>query len=273
MPELPEVETIRRSLEPFILGRTIQSVAVHLSKTVTGLSPDAFIRTLTGKKVLALGRRGKYLLITLSEGWTLRVHLRMTGHFICTSTPAVAGPHTRVEFFLDNGCHLVFDDQRTFGTMTLAQNGCFDPSGFDHLGPEPLSEAFTPEHLIRVAGKRHAPIKSILLNQALIAGVGNIYADESLFLAGIAPSRPASSLTLHEWAALHQAINQVIQDGIRHRGTSIQSYMDADGRTGTYQDHLSVYQRDGHPCPRCHTPVIRIVIAGRGTHFCPQCQR
>ncbi len=273
MPELPEVETIRRGLVSTVQGRTITAASVYRTKIIQVPSPDEFVHLIPGRTITAINRRGKYLIFTLSGGYAMVAHLRMTGQFnYCPAdTPLVKA--TVVVFNLDNGWDLRFVEPRGFGVLYLLPEADLDTvPGLNRLGPEPLSPDFTPAYLAQVLSNKKATIKSLLLNQDLIAGIGNIYADESLFRAGIHPERIAASLTPAEIEALWQAIRTELAAGIEHRGTSVQSYFDVDGRKGSYQELLKVYRRTGQPCPVCGTLISRIKVAGRGTHFCFHCQ-
>jgi len=273
MPELPEVETVRQGLQQTVVGHTIMDATVLLPKTVRHASPEDFSRTVAGCRIETIHRRGKYLLIFLSGSWCLVVHLRMTGRFDYLPNATPCHPHTRVILHLDRGWDLRFVDMRTFGVMELVAADAWDTlPGLAALGPEPDSAEFNATYLSEKARNRTLPVKAFLLNQTVVAGVGNIYADESLFRARIHPESPAGCLSLPDWERLSQAIRETLADGITHRGTSVQSYLNLDGRPGSYQDCLQVYQQTGQPCPRCGTLIIKNRTAGRGTHFCPACQ-
>ncbi len=271
MPELPEVETIRRGLEKTVLGHCITGTRILLPKAVLPLTPAQFDQAVTGRSITAVGRRGKYLLIYLSEGLCLVAHLRMTGSFSYVRTNEPVHPHTRIILQLDRAMELRFMDMRTFGGIQAVDDLSAVP-GLSALGPEPLSAQFTPQWLHERAKGRTISVKGFLLDQKTAAGIGNIYADESLHQAGIHPQRPAGSLSLQEWVRLCQSIRATMAAGIRHRGTSVQNYQNLDGRPGAYQDRLQVYQRTGQPCFQCGTAIEKIRVAGRGTHFCPICQ-
>ncbi len=273
MPELPEVETVRRGLAQFVAGHTITDTVVYLPKAVRSMTSEEFKRSVAGQTIRSVGRRGKYLLIHLSGGISLVVHLRMTGRLEYVPSDSPLHPHTRIVLHLDRGYDLRFMDMRTFGGMeAVADKVVSDHTGLSRLGPEPLSRDFTPEYMMNCARKRPGPVKGMLLNQDIAAGIGNIYADESLFQAGIHPCRAANSLSLAEWTSLCQAVRSSLKAGIRHRGTTVQNHQNLDGRPGSYQQRLKVYDRTGKPCPRCRTPIQKTRTAGRGTHFCPHCQ-
>lgn len=270
MPELPEVEYVARQLRDELVGRTIAAVDVLWPRAVEGLHPRALADRVVGQRVRAVGRRGKYVLVTLSSGDVLLVHRRMSGNLLLRKSNE-DDPYARVSFTLGDGRRLVFSDPRKFGRLRLvATEGL--PAVLGALGPEPLDDAFTPEALAtRLAGRSRA-IKALLLDQAAVAGLGNIYADEALFRAGIHPLRPAASLTRADVAALHAAIREVLLTGIEHGGTTFGRHRDAFNEAGTNVDHLEVYRRTGQPCRRCGTALQRIMVAQRGTHFCPVCQ-
>lgn len=274
MPELPEVETIRRGLAATVMGKMIVEAEVLIEKIIKAPNPDTFSRLAAGKRITGIKRRGKYLLLELSAGYTLVAHLRMTGQFNYCPPDTPIRKSTVVIFRLDDGHDLRFIEPRGFGVLYLVPSADLRTvPGLNRLGPEPFSPEFTVKYLTRVLRDRRAKIKSLLLNQSLIAGIGNIYADESLFRAGIHPERTAASLSPAETERLHQAIQTEIASGIEHRGTSVQSYFDVDGRKGSHQEYLKVYRRTGQPCPNCGAPIQKTKVGGRGTHYCPECQR
>jgi formamidopyrimidine-DNA glycosylase len=275
VPELPEVETIRRQLAEVLTDRTFRRVRVDDPLIVSPDSPDRFRRAVEGRRVLDVGRRGKYLLLRLDSGDTLAIHLRMTGrlHFSANGT-AESDRHRRARFELEGGGALDFSDIRRFGRAWILPT---DPAGADRywhakLGVEPLERAFTAARLAEVLRGRTAPIKASILDQRLVAGVGNIYADEALFQAGIHPTRPAGSLGADEIAALRKAIRDRLRAGIRSGGASIDRYRDTIGRSGSMQNLLRVHLHEGDPCPRCGTPIVKTRVAQRGTYLCPECQ-
>ncbi|AEF93896.1 Formamidopyrimidine-DNA glycosylase [Desulfotomaculum nigrificans CO-1-SRB] len=275
MPELPEVETVVRSLEKHLAGLTITAVDVFMPKVIRSPKPEVFAERIVGKQLQKkLGRRGKYLLLHLSDGLTLVVHLRMTGRLVYCDAEAPVEKHTHVIFHLDNGKQLRFTDQRQFGRMQLVPTSEVNElSGIKDLGPEPLDESFTRDFLKKEIRRRRTRIKPLLLDQCFIAGLGNIYADEALFRARVHPERIASDLSPREIARLHKAIVEVIAGGIKHRGTTFRDYVDGEGRAGSYQQHLKVYNRENLPCPHCGKPIARIKVAGRSSYYCPCCQK
>lgn len=275
MPELPEVETVRRSLEPAIVGQTIAGLSVGaFAGVLGGMDPSIAAALATGRTISSVRRRGKYLLLDFAGGGGIEIHLRMTGQLqiALRDDPPLRFEHAAIQ--LANGTDVRFADQRKFGRVIVHAS---DPElGLKtKLGPEPLAAAFTADLLAAILEKRRAPIKSVLLDQRAIAGIGNIYADEALFRTGIHPLRPANSLTGEEVRRLHRNIRLVLRQGLERRGTSFSSYRDAKGQTGTNQEFLLVYGRgrSGLPCPRCKKPLHFLVIGARTSHFCPNCQR
>jgi formamidopyrimidine-DNA glycosylase len=271
MPELPEVETIRRQLAPHLEGRTIVRAQILDPRWTRPWDPKPVQRALRGALVEELTRSGKYLVWSLSGDRYLLVHLRMTGSLLFD--PAADTPHTRVRFELDAGHRLIYDDPRRFGTGHLLRGAAArDAYLAERIGIEPMTPEFTVEHLRALARGRRAPIKSFVLDQRRIAGVGNIYADEALFRAKIHPLRPAGRLTAAQWAALRQGIEESLQAGIDAKGASIDDFRHIDGARGSFQDRFLIHTRVGEPCVRCGTPVKKIVVGGRGTYVCERCQ-
>jgi formamidopyrimidine-DNA glycosylase len=274
MPELPEVETIRRDLENLIQGKAIKDIRLYYDGFIKYPGKDEFVANLTGKKVRATGRRGKYLFLHLSEGFSLVVHLRMTGRILYHPQGAPPDKHTHGVFLFAGGGELHFHDVRKFGTMWLITSEtlcCI--TGLAALGPEPLEEEFSAGGLCQQCQKTRSSIKSLLLSQKAAAGIGNIYADEALFRAGLNPERPADSLNRGEVEKLWAAIREVLQEGLKARGTSMRDYRDATGSSGSFQDFLKVYGHKGKPCPRCGCMIERKKIVGRSSHYCPACQK
>jgi formamidopyrimidine-DNA glycosylase len=269
MPELPEVETIKNELAPHIIGRTITGIVLFWERIVRQPSANEFRERIAGKKIVGLGRRGKYLLVQLSDGDTLIIHLRMTGS-LWQTPPSEGLKFVRAVINLDNKTSIYFRDPRKFGKMWLVTDvDCVTGA----LGPEPLQPAFTLEILSSRLKRHHIPIKAALLDQGIIAGVGNMYADEALFVAKIHPMRPADCLTSDEMKRLHAAISQVLLTGIGNKGASIENYYRPDGSKGSAHTEFKVaHQRDA-VCPRCGTPIQYIKVRGRGTYFCPKCQK
>jgi formamidopyrimidine-DNA glycosylase len=271
VPELPEVETIRRHLVPHVEGRTLTRLEILDARWCRPLAPGAVTDALVGRRVQRLSRRGKYLVWELEDDVFLHMHLRMTGTLL--HRPASAPPHTRVRFDLD-GTDLVYVDPRRFGTGELALGTAARDAFFAaRLGLEPLDSAFTSEHLYALARASRAPVKAFVLDQKRIAGVGNIYADEALFRAGIHPLRPANRLTRAQCAALRDGIRDALRAGIAAKGASIDDFRDPDGARGAFQDQFLVHRREGERCPACGRTVRKLRAAGRGTYVCEGCQR
>jgi formamidopyrimidine-DNA glycosylase len=271
MPELPEVETVRRGLEPAVVGRTVRDVRFTPEghRLLQGAAPEAVRAALLGRRFTAACRRGKYLILPLDDGRSLVLHLRMTGRIEVEPATAPEGDFFRAAILLDDGNELRWRDVRRFGTWQL----CDGLSELEaKLGPEPLSAEFTVEALAAALFGRVAPVKSTLLDQRRVAGLGNIYVDEALHLARIHPTRPSGSLTAGELARLHAGLREVLEKGLRNFGTTLRDFVNAYGQEGRNREHLLVYQRTGLPCYRCGTAIGRIVLGGRGSHFCPVCQ-
>ena len=273
MPELPEVETICRSLRDHVVGRTLAEIEIQLPRLIKWPTPEDFRSIMTGRTIEALERRAKYLLFHLTDEWVLVVHLRMTGRLYYRDSNNPPTGAARVVFHFSGGDALEYYDTRTLGTLyLLRKNELSRIYGLTSLGPEPLSADFTPEYLAAGLAKRKGKIKSVLLDQAFIGGLGNIYVDESLARAGVHPEQRANELTGAETDRLHEAINFVIDKGICGNGTTFRDYLDGVGNKGEFQNDLCVYGRKGMPCPSCGTPIVRTEVGGRGTHYCPQCQ-
>lgn len=273
MPELPEVETVRRTLQELIVGKTIQDVTVHLPRLIK--HPDdveEFCQQMRGLTITDVRRRGKFLKIIFPP-LVLVSHLRMEGKYRVVSHEEAIEKHTHVIFHFSDGTELRYRDVRQFGTMHLFSWGKEEEVlPLKKLGPEPLSEQFTIEWFQETLPKRKTRIKSLLLNQEYLVGLGNIYVDESLYLAGIHPERSASSLTEEEIKRLYQSIRKTLQRAIELGGSSVRSYLDGQGEMGMFQLQIQVYGRKNEPCNQCGRPIERIVVAGRGTHICPHCQ-
>ena len=275
MPELPEVETIRRQLAPRVVGRTIERVRVLDPLWCAPAAPRAVERRLSGRRIDALQRRGKYLIADLEGDRHLVMHLRMTGNllWVAPEDDRAPRPHLRVRLVLDDGNLVLFVDQRRFGTgVVIDGSRRLEEYLAERVGPEPLDPGFTPEVLARTARGRRAPVKAFLLDQRRVAGVGNIYADEALFRAGIHPLRPAGRLRRAEIERLHTGIVAALERGIDRQGASIDDYRDANGERGSMQDEFLIHLRAGQPCIRCGRPVTKTVAGGRATYLCSRCQ-
>jgi formamidopyrimidine-DNA glycosylase len=273
VPELPEVETVRRQLAPLVEGRRLRSIEILDARWSRPLEPHELADALRGRRVLRLDRRGKYLIWRLEDEVNLIQHLRMTGAVLCEPRPEPA--HVRVRIALGPAPlrRLVIVDPRRFGTGELVLGDeALERFFAARLGIEPLDERFTAEHLRALARGRSAPIKAFLLDQRRVAGVGNIYADEALFRARIHPLRPAGRLTLEQHARLRDAVVAALLEGIDARGATIDDFRHVDGFRGSFQDRFLVHRRAGEPCPTCGTTVVKLVAAGRGTYVCETCQ-
>jgi formamidopyrimidine-DNA glycosylase len=270
VPELPEVETIVRGLASNVVGKEIAAVEVRLPKIAVASGPKVFQRQLPGERIVGAARRGKYAILELSSGRRLVTSLRMTGRLVVQRDGEPDFPGTHIVLRFTDGSRLSFADVRTFGRMRLVEAA---ESWDGDLGVEPLSPDFTAEALTSMLSGRTTPVKVFLLDQRRIAGIGNIYACEALWEAGIRPSRPAKSLTKPRIEKLHRAIVGVLDRAVRMRGSSIDDYVDAGGLRGGFQNVLSVYGRLGEPCVRCGKPVVRTVLGQRGTWWCRACQR
>jgi formamidopyrimidine-DNA glycosylase len=273
MPELPEVETVRAGLEPKLVGRRFEAVEILDSRLTRPIDPAEVAAELERERVSAVDRRGKYLIVRFESGLVLLIHLRMTGTLVHSRNGTRAQAHLRAVVRLDDGSDVIYRDVRRFGTWLLLRADELDTYLAARLGLEPLERAFSARDLgERLAGRR-APIKAALLDQRVLAGVGNIYADEALWRAGIDPRRPAGELDRRELSRLHRGIRRALEAGIARQGATLRDYRTPDGAAGAMQDEFKVYGRDGEPCPRCRMPIAKTRIAGRGTWFCPACQR
>jgi formamidopyrimidine-DNA glycosylase len=271
MPELPEVETIRRQLAPHLEGRTIADARILDPRWTRPDPPAAVEAELQGAVIEQIGRAGKYLIWSLSDERFLLQHLRMTGTLLYD--PAIPPAHTRVLFDFDGGHRLVYVDPRRFGTGHLVHGEAErDRYLAARIGIEPLTPEFTSAHLRELARGRTAPIKAFVLDQRRIAGVGNIYADEALFRARIHPLRPAGRLSGVDWERVRAGIEEALSAGIEAKGASIDDFRHVDGARGSFQDRFLVHRRAGEPCPRCGHTIRKIVVGGRGTYVCERCQ-
>jgi len=266
MPELPEVETIKNELSPWVVGQSFTQVAIFDTALVPGSSAEEFCHKLIGQTIQGLERRGKYLIFNLANQ-ALIMHFRMTG--VLLLNPGGTDRYARAAFRLSNGTRVVFSDLRRFGVMRLVENVA---TVVGKLGPEPLSESFTPEVLARLLNKHRLPIKAALIDQGIIAGIGNMYADEALFAARIHPLRKADALSAHEIQSLYRSIREVLCSAIGNKGASVDTYVRPGGQIGTAHFHFKVAHRGGELCPVCHTPIQRTLVRNRGTYFCPNCQ-
>jgi formamidopyrimidine-DNA glycosylase len=273
MPELPEVETVRTGLEPKLVGRRFEHVEILDSRLTRPVDPAEVAAELTGERVAAVGRRGKYLIFRFESGLVLLIHLRMTGTFAHSRNGALSASHVRAVVRLDDGSDVTYRDVRRFGTWLVLAADELEPYLAGRLGLEPLEGAFSAAKLAERLSGRRAPVKAALLDQKTLAGVGNIYADEALWRARIDPRRPAGGLDSPETRALHRGIRRSLEAGIARQGATLRDYRTPDGAAGGMQHEFKVYGRGGEPCPRCGTPIEKTRVGGRGTWFCPGCQR
>jgi len=269
MPELPEVETIKNELAPHVIGRRFTGVTILWNKLVKQPSLEEFRSRLIGQKIKSLSRHGKYLIFHLNDDDLLIAHLKMSGSLLVSKDPSPPPQYTNAILQLDKGV-IFFRDPRKFGALWLTRD---EKTVLPKLGPEPLESDFTPEVLAERLKKHKAPIKAVLIDQSVIAGVGNMYADEALFAAKIHPLRQSDSLSKKEIERLHHAIQGVLRAGIESKGASIVNYYRPSGELGTAHEGFIVAHQRGANCPRCGTPIQRIAVRNRGTYFCPKCQR
>ena len=265
MPELPEVETIARVLRPQLTGRVILSACVFWDRTLTGISPDTFCNCVANQKICAVTRRAKYLDLQLTD-FHLFIHLRMSGDLLIREAGYQPEKHDRLEIILSDDRRLIFNDPRKFGRVWLTTDAEQVLGG---LGPEPFDPVFTPQLLYEMLSDRHRQIKPLLLDQGFLAGLGNIYTDEALHMAGLHPLRISDTISEKEAELLHTAIRAVLTAGIEHNGASF----DWVYRGGAFQNYFRVYAREGQPCPTCGALICKISVGQRGTHYCPNCQK
>ncbi|KKK38326.1 5-hydroxymethyluracil DNA glycosylase [Mesobacillus campisalis] len=274
MPELPEVETVRRTLEALVIGKEIKAVSVFWPKMVKKPEvTEQFTDALCGQRIREIGRRGKFLIFYTDE-FALVSHLRMEGKYGVYPSDLPVEKHTHAIFHFTDGSELRYKDVRKFGTFHLYQKGTeFEEPPLAGLGPEPFSEHFTLESLTEKLGKTNRKIKPALLDQKVLVGLGNIYVDEALFRSGIHPERLASSLSDREIALLHREIVSTLTEAVEKGGSTIRSYINSQGQIGMFQLELYVYGRKNEPCKKCGSILEKTVVGGRGTHFCPACQK
>jgi len=277
VPELPEVETVRRRLEPVLVGRRFDQVEINDVRLTRPEDPVEVAAELIGERVAAVERRGKYLIFRFESGRVLLIHLRMTGNVLHRSPgrrdELNPDPHRRAVVRLDDGSDVAYRDVRRFGTWLLLEPGELDAYLELRLGAEPLGRAFTTKVLTARLAKRKAPVKAALLDQRTLAGLGNIYVDEALWRARIHPLRPAGQLDADELRAVRGAIAKALGAGIARQGATLRDYRQPDGSAGAMQHEFKVYGRAGEPCERCGTPIEKTRAGGRGTWYCPSCQR
>ncbi|MEP7010989.1 MAG: bifunctional DNA-formamidopyrimidine glycosylase/DNA-(apurinic or apyrimidinic site) lyase [Acidobacteriota bacterium] len=274
MPELPEIEVLRRSLEPFVLGDRIERVEVRDARLREPIQTRELARRVSGRRIDRLDRRGKYLLLDLEGGWSLGVHLGMSGRFTLVPEDEPLEPHEHVAFFLASGRKLRLRDPRRFGlvfTYKTAERN--DDPHFSHLGVEPLEPGFSGRTLKAAAEGRRGPVKGFLMDGTVVVGAGNIYAAETLFRAGIHPLRSVARISAKRWDRLAELLVEVLSQAVAEGGTTLNDFADGEGRSGYFQVSLSVYDREGEECKRCGKTIRRTVLGNRSTYFCPGCQR
>ncbi|MBJ7618171.1 bifunctional DNA-formamidopyrimidine glycosylase/DNA-(apurinic or apyrimidinic site) lyase [Weissella confusa] len=273
MPELPEVETVRRGLTRLVVGRKVLGTEVRWEKTISGMAPEEFDAELVGRTIEKVDRRGKYLLFRFSGGLTMVSHLRMEGAYYTVPTGTEPGKHDLVTFHLDEGIDLFYRDTRKFGRMNLVPDAdALQVAGLAKIGPEPTEKDLSLAYMVSEFGKSRMHVKPFLLDQSHIAGLGNIYVDETLWQSQIHPLTAANKLTEDELARLRENIIHEITRATEHHGTTVHSFTTAFGEAGEFQNELQVYGRVGEPCLRCGHPLEKMKVAQRGTTYCPVCQ-
>jgi formamidopyrimidine-DNA glycosylase len=273
MPELPEVESVRRQLEPALVGRRFEHVTIDDPRLVRPYEPAEVAAELEGERVEAVERRGKYLVVRFESGRVLLIHLRMTGSLLHAAAGSLEDdPHRRAVVTLEDGSDVAYRDVRRFGTWLLLEPGEAEPYLSERVGDEPLDTLFTAARLGERLADRKTSLKAALLDQRTLAGMGNIYVDEALWRAKLNPLRPASGLDRAELRRLHRSIRAALEHGLARQGSTLRDYRLPDGSGGSMQDEFRVYGRGGEPCDRCGTPISRTRVAGRTTWFCPTCQ-
>ena len=269
MPELPEVETVKNELSPYVIDRRIDGISLIWEGIVKEPPVSEFCSRITGQRITGITRRGKYLFASLDNDEFLILHLKMTGSLIISQDSTKPPKYTRAIIHLDNNTNILFRDPRKFGLMRLIKD---KNRIISKLGPEPLEDDFTTQLLAKLLTRRTAPIKALLCDQTLIAGIGNMYADEALFAAKIHPLRTGASLSQEEIEHLHSVIRQILWAAIGNKGASVDTYFRPNGTTGTAHFEFKVAHGRGTTCPNCDTAIERIAVRNRGTYFCPKCQ-
>jgi formamidopyrimidine-DNA glycosylase len=273
VPELPEVETVRRDLTQHLLGLRINAVRVLDPRVIRGMAAPKFIEGLTGRTITDISRRGKAIVCRLDNGWYFIVQLMMTGQLVhLRILPDAPLKETKVVFELSNGSYLNYNDQRLFGRLTLYKK-LEDVKHLSILGPEPFDASFNPQFIKESLKRRNMAIKTVLMDHTFVAGIGNIYASEILFRSGINPKKPSRRLKLDEIERMHKMTLEVLDEAITHRGSSMRNYRDGFGQKGNFNKLIKVYAREGEKCERCRAPILKIVQGGRSTFFCKNCQK
>lgn len=271
MPELPEVETTRRGIEPLIINKTVETLLLH-NPSLRWDVPLELVEVLPGQTVQSVGRRSKYLLINFEKG-TLLVHLGMTGHLRCVDKTSPRRKHDHVELLFTDGSTLRYNDSRRFGAMLWTFDDPLQHKRLINLGPEPLEDDFDGDYLYKLSRKRKVAVKPFLMNARVVVGVGNIYASEALFRAGIKPSRMAGRVARSEYARLSESVRTILGEAIAVGGTTIRDFADSEGRPGYFKQQLNVYGRDGQSCHACESPIRLTRLGQRSTYYCPRCQK
>jgi formamidopyrimidine-DNA glycosylase len=273
MPELPEVEVIRRGLLPHLPGRTIERVVITEDRLRVPVPRRKIRRWVQGCRVESLGRRAKHLVVTMGNGAVMVLHLGMSGRLALLVRDAPRAAHDHVHFSLDSGLELRFNDVRRFGSIrVLCPDEVHCSDIFAPLGPEPLEPSFSGAYLLERCRGRRRPVKNVLMDSTVVVGIGNIYANEILFAAGIRPTTAAGTLGKEQWDRIVRSSRRVLQQAIRCGGTTISDFVNSSGQTGYFQSRLNVYGRGGRPCRNCGRPIVRLVLAGRASFYCPRCQ-
>jgi len=272
MPELPEVETVARGLRKKAVGHTIEKLVLHRSGLRFAF-PIHMAMAVEGQKITKISRRSKYILIHLKDGGVILLHLGMSGRLFFHKDDYTPVKHDHVQFYLDNGTCLIFNDARRFGVLDYLEPKQKQHKLLDNIGTDPFDDTLTPQWLLEKFRKRQTPLKNLLMDQKIIAGLGNIYVCEALFESKLWPARLGSSVTLPEMKKLVPAIHKVLKAAIEAGGSSLRDYVQVDGEMGFFQDKFKTYGREGKPCPRCKTPIERFVQQGRSTFACPNCQK
>ena len=270
MPELPEVETSRRGISPHIIGSTVSDVVIRQPQLRWQIPAD-LLEHIQGKPLLSIDRRAKYLLLNFESG-TLLIHLGMSGSLRICAMQSLVEKHDHADFVFDK-CILRYTDPRRFGAILWLGLAPQDSKLLSHLGPEPFSDDFTGEYLFKLAGKRKLPVKQFIMDQKVVTGVGNIYATEALFKAGISPIRPAGNISVKRYQLLASEIKEILTEAIKQGGTTLKDFVGGDGKPGYFQQTLHIYGKTGNDCPKCKTALKSLKLASRNSVYCPKCQK
>lgn len=274
MPELPEVETIRQDMIKKVKGKKIENVEIKNEKNIRIISPEQFKEKLKGRVIEDIQRRGKFLIINLDSDDLLIFHLKLTGRLLFSSVGKEEPKYVRIVFTFTDKSRLFFADIRGFADVFLIPRSDVETiPAIKNMGPEPLSPDFNPDKLKQILGGKRGKIKPLLMDQSVIAGIGNIYSQEALYRAGIHPEREVSKLTEKEIEAIYRSLVDVLKEAIKYRGSSVDAYLDLNGKEGNYVPHLKIYGKEGQACPRCGSSIKKKRVGGRGTYFCSKCQK